>query len=430
MMLTINNIGKIKDANIKLDGITVIAGENNSGKSTVGKVLFAVVNSLYRSSEQILDQREAGIYNVFLQLSFMPQHLRLYDDFSLELDFGNEIVTLDLNKYRSDKPGLALELTNLINTHSPKHIPSNARLVRAADHIIEKISLPDEIIRERLVQGLLGIELHNQINNLYDINAQGFIRLKHDDFNLSVTIEQNAVVKLEFSQQAVADVSAFYAGSPYLLDELAANPYVRDWDISAYARSHERHLLSFLYPGKKAKKSVADEIISERRLADIIDKLTVACPGEIKLDNGRIVYNENMSNNFFDLRNLSSGIKSFLTIKTLLLNNALKDGDILILDEPEVHLHPRWQVVFAELLVLLQQKMGLRILLSTHSSYFLQAIEVYSKKHGTSDKCKYYMAENVKDGAIISDITDNIDKVFEKLLDILQLLEDERYAND
>lgn len=41
MRLELENVGKISSANIKLDGITVIAGENNTGKSTIGKMLFA-----------------------------------------------------------------------------------------------------------------------------------------------------------------------------------------------------------------------------------------------------------------------------------------------------------------------------------------------------------------------------------------------------
>lgn len=37
MKITIENIMKIEHSDILLDGITVIAGENNTGKSTVGK---------------------------------------------------------------------------------------------------------------------------------------------------------------------------------------------------------------------------------------------------------------------------------------------------------------------------------------------------------------------------------------------------------
>ena len=40
MKLTLKNIGKIGTASVEINGITVIAGENNTGKSTVGRALF------------------------------------------------------------------------------------------------------------------------------------------------------------------------------------------------------------------------------------------------------------------------------------------------------------------------------------------------------------------------------------------------------
>ena len=50
MQLYLKNIGKLNEANIALNGITVIAGQNDTGKSTVGKVLFSVFNS-YKNIE-------------------------------------------------------------------------------------------------------------------------------------------------------------------------------------------------------------------------------------------------------------------------------------------------------------------------------------------------------------------------------------------
>ena len=53
MKLTINNIGKLKNAEVVIDGITVITGENDTGKSTVGKVLWSVFNSFFEIKKQI-----------------------------------------------------------------------------------------------------------------------------------------------------------------------------------------------------------------------------------------------------------------------------------------------------------------------------------------------------------------------------------------
>lgn len=44
MEFSVRGIGIIKEADIKIDGLTVIAGSNNSGKTTVGRALYSIVN--------------------------------------------------------------------------------------------------------------------------------------------------------------------------------------------------------------------------------------------------------------------------------------------------------------------------------------------------------------------------------------------------
>ena len=61
MNITIENVGKIRHADITIDGITVIAGENGSGKSTVGKALYAAFNSLHNSDEKIVHMRKRAL---------------------------------------------------------------------------------------------------------------------------------------------------------------------------------------------------------------------------------------------------------------------------------------------------------------------------------------------------------------------------------
>lgn len=58
MQLKISNIAKIKEATINIDGITVIAGENNTGKSTIGKLLFAIFNSMNNMDKKIEQEKK------------------------------------------------------------------------------------------------------------------------------------------------------------------------------------------------------------------------------------------------------------------------------------------------------------------------------------------------------------------------------------
>ena len=57
MKLTLKNIGKVGKASVEINGITVIAGENNTGKSTVGRALFSVFNSFCNVQSQIKYER-------------------------------------------------------------------------------------------------------------------------------------------------------------------------------------------------------------------------------------------------------------------------------------------------------------------------------------------------------------------------------------
>ena len=63
MKLVLKNVGKVKNASVEIKGITVIAGENDTGKSTVGKALFSIFNSFYDIDKKIVSERIESINN-------------------------------------------------------------------------------------------------------------------------------------------------------------------------------------------------------------------------------------------------------------------------------------------------------------------------------------------------------------------------------
>ena len=65
---------------------------------------------------------------------------------------------------------------------------------------------------------------------------------------------------------------------------------------------------------------------------------------------------------------------------------------MLIWDEPEIHLHPEWQIVFCKLIIELVAK-GIPIVVSSHSPYFVQALRYFASAKGIEKDVKYYMAE-------------------------------------
>ena len=61
MKLHIENFAKISSADILFDGLTVIAGDNNTGKSTVGKILYAFYRSLSNHDSRIRKERKDAL---------------------------------------------------------------------------------------------------------------------------------------------------------------------------------------------------------------------------------------------------------------------------------------------------------------------------------------------------------------------------------
>lgn len=123
------------------------------------------------------------------------------------------------------------------------------------------------------------------------------------------------------------------------------------------------------------------------------------------------------------LRNLSSGILIFGTLKKLLLEGVISYNSTLLIDTLEYSLHPKWQILFAELIVLLHKEFNTHILLNTHSPYLLEAIEVYSKKYDVQEKCKYYLATNVNNFSSIEDVTNNLEAIYSTFAAPFQILE-------
>ncbi|MGP1576275.1 MAG: AAA family ATPase [Treponema sp.] len=121
-----------------------------------------------------------------------------------------------------------------------------------------------------------------------------------------------------------------------------------------------------------------------------------------------------------NIANLSTGLKTFTIIKTLLQNGYLDEKGALILDEPEVHLHPEWQLLLAKIIVLLQKEYHMHILINSHGPYFIHAIEVYAKQQKI-DKPKFYLTKEDSYGRItMQDVSDNLDPIYTLLYRPLQ----------
>jgi len=338
MELQLKNIGMIKEANVKIDGLTVIAGENDTGKSTLGKALYFLMTFLLDIDKVIDNNFTKNEEKRLLRLS--------------KLIFDNQL---------SNKSSFALK------------------------------------IKSGVYQ--FGIE-DNDITHEDDFE----IKIDRDDCKLPIMVETPLVWNLSkfFNQMANIQSQVGMFGDelsidyPFLLKDL-----------------HFRLMVG----SSKESYHVEDEICS------LIN-------GKFKKDELGNYYFER-ENKKISLLNTATGIKYFGIFQVLSQNNYLNKDTILILDEPEVHLHPKWQLEMAKVIVELVKK-GVKIVVNSHSPYMIEALKRYSEVKNIEDKTNFYLAEDGYIKQIENSNPLTLEKTFEKLsepFDIFDEMDSKRLQN-
>ena len=139
MQLKLKNIGKIKDASINIDGLTIIAGENNTGKSTISKALFAIFNSLFQLEEHII---EAKVVNIISTIFRSSDLIRFTPDSNLIEMIRNSITNANIEESIDE----ILSLLSEIN--KDEQIPLDQEKIKKS--LTESLSIPNEIIRNQM----------------------------------------------------------------------------------------------------------------------------------------------------------------------------------------------------------------------------------------------------------------------------------------
>jgi len=415
MKLTINNIGKLKNAEVVIDGITVITGENDTGKSTVGKVLWSVFNSFFEIKKQIRTDKISSILEELRRVSSMQ-------------DIRNNLVHSSIVEYDLDLNDFLKQLEKkleVLNDIRGLDDESKDELKDTLEKIKKRINLSDDEIMKKITQINFNKEFNSQINNL-NFLEEGNIDLKIKNKNINLIISDDKIqIKDFFSLYE----NVMLLDNPRIIDNLAENIILSANKIfSIIENLHNSKFISMLRNDKSS--TATDNILNEEKLSKIEEKLNKIVDGKFLKKDFGVYFYRNKSGKEINIKNLSTGFKVFSIIKLLIQNNQLRENGTIILDEPEIHLHPEWQLKFAELIVLLQREFGMHILLTTHSPYFLNAIEVFSERHKIDDKCKYYVAENEGNSSIIKDVTGNTREIYRKLARPIQDLENIRYSSD
>lgn len=409
MKLTIKNFARIKEAEINIDGITIIAGENNTGKTTIGKVLFSCFNSLNNIEEAILLDKKKAINREFFELfKILLNEYVIHNEDELTLGKIQNITNILYYNYINTKKNIYDILIDKLKEYVDiKDETIINHIKKTAKRIEEYINISYNKLAYKKIEEYFNEMFNNQINSRIEKDTIAEINIL--DLYFKFKNDERIDTSLNYSNKR----NIFFIDNPFIFDR---NDYPYSLSIA------ESHLINSILHSEKP--NTLDKILAEEKLKNIYDKLSNAVNGKIVEKDKDFYWEQEFFYEPISVHNLSAGLKSFTIIKMLLERNALKEDDILILDEPEIHLHPKWQLLYAEIIVLLQKEFNIYILITTHSPYFLEAIEMYSKLHGMQEKTNYYLADIENKYSVFKLVNDSIEDIYNIMAQPIEKLED------
>lgn len=418
MILSIRNLAKIRQADIELNGLTVIAGDNDTGKSTVGKALYAMFNGFKDMTRTVSGQRCRSLANAVFNVA------TAYDEFPYQKPSMLETINVqyELEEILKKEHDLTLNFVlgaavKLVNARYQFDLLSDSTKYEELRQRLGKIlDIDDYEIECQRVGSIFDMVFQHQSNSL-QTDSVAEINMQVKNQSITAVLKDNACVKAEIDFNL--NHGAIYVDNPFVIDRLSNKYFYRDHIMM---KSLERKLR------KKEKVDLVTDIINNKTLNTVMEIIDNIVPG-VFVENDKVFSLTRQEwREPLNVANLSTGVKSFAVFKLLIQNNQLKEKDVVILDEPEIHLHPEWQVKYAEFLVLFQKAFDLTVLLTTHSPYFLNAIEVYTQKYNSMETLKVYKTEKDSYGVICEDVTANMEKVYASMampFEMMAQMEDE-----
>lgn len=439
MKIQLKNIGPISEADIELSGLTVIGGLNNSGKSTVGKALFLIIKAFIAKEQEFTYERRGEISEITSELT---SEMRAtvgsaigYATVSMSIDralnsLGTQRLTLeeatifisDLERRIIDSVSRNLYMRthgrgNSLNPSSdfeidPKITATVSKYLARIKSIISA-SVDDTTMYQTAFGRMINSVFQGEIVNKRFRSRQGVISLtdkNHCDIIKAVIKGKRIVASIDPNTTFEVFTDATFIESPFVLNNksLIGSRFYNGHNDLEFIDYPSQDLIQKLNLAIRKAQSNSFE-------NDVSNKIEGTIDGKVYFDSNTDDFLYRFGNSIsIKIANTASGIKVLGILQMLANGGIFAPNSLLIIDEPEVHLHPEWQLIYAEIVAILV-KNNVYCLVSSHSPYFIKALTHFSTKLGIQELTKFYLSNRTDEGVFFEDVSNDLEPIYKLL---------------
>lgn len=423
MKIHIKNIGMLDEAEFEVGDLTLICGENNTGKTYATYSLYGYLDFMRSIRENMFLRARRNLFddNEFLENIGESQQ---------EIKITYEKILEKLKKHLQEKTKLySIRILSQIMAGKEEDF-SNAEFNAEFN-----ISLTDvkETIKKYLEDDSFNRRYKRRVQHTIYDDGLSFSVLDKRNFDEYAETFFDAMLHIIFMKNFILSVER--TGASIFQEELdfikiakleTMQKMLKEEDIGLFEINRTLDKKKQLYP-KPVRDNIAfirdikqiskQESIFKKHKDEykiIFEILGKIIGGKYKATDAGILFQPKGSKKAYNIEIASSSVRSLLMFNYYVLHIA-NENDILMIDEPELNLHPKNQILVARLLVLLVNA-GIKVFITTHSDYIVRELsncimlknlsneqikkltkQGYNKEYGLeSKKVKAYLAENIK----------------------------------